>query len=317
VTRWQIGGGSSGGTDTDVPPQPVFGLNLAGQGTIELVDVGFTDLTNAHTIIAGTLTLWYWDELASPTTFSLVAGITATDTTLTLNAAGPGTVNGFIQIEGEILEITTTASGGTVYTVLRGSHGSTAAAHAATTALVYHLKRSLTIVPFVRGFFGSPASGSFSYSLFQPDVRVGAAELFMTNTIGDGPGLGVSYGGTADQGLRTLSGGQMSIQVEGYLAVQTDAAPPLTVETALAARDIVATVNEAPHLGDVTLQLRVGSTVYCTLTIAADTTVSSPVVNGFGLPALAAGGLLSLDITAVPTAAGSLPGRDLTVTVRL
>ena len=114
-----------------------------------------------------------------------------------------------------------------------------------------------------------------------------------------------------------MSGGQLSIQVEGYLAVQTDAAPPLTVETALAVRDIFATVNEAPHLGTVTLQLRVGSTVYCTLTIAADATVSSPLVSGFGLPALASGGLLSLDVTAVPTATGSLPGRDLTVTIRL
>jgi hypothetical protein len=78
-----------------------------------------------------------------------------------------------------------------------------------------------------------------------------------------------------------------------------------------------ATVNEAPHLGDLTLQLRVGSTVYCTLTIAADSTVSSPVVNGFGLAALAAGAIVSLDITGVATAAGSLPGRDLTVTIRL
>ena len=317
VTRWQIGGGSSGGTDTDVPPQPVFGLNLAGQGTIELVDVGFTLLTNTHTITAGTLSLFYWDELGSPTTFFLASGISATDTTLTLNAGGPAAAFDLIQIEGEILQVTATASGGAVYTVTRGSHGSTAAAHSATTALVYHLKRGITIVPFVKGFFGSPASGSFSYSIFQPDVRVGAAELFMTNTIGDGPVAPGAFGGTTDQGLRTLSGGQLSIQVEGYLAVQTDAAPPLTVETALAVRDIFATVNEAPHLGTVTLQLRVGSTVYCTLTIAADATVSSPVVSGFGLPALASGGLLSLDVTAVPTATGSLPGRDLTVTIRL
>ena len=32
-----------GGVDTDVPPQPVFGLNLAGQGTIDLVGIAFTD----------------------------------------------------------------------------------------------------------------------------------------------------------------------------------------------------------------------------------------------------------------------------------
>ena len=38
------------------------------------------------------------------------------------------------------------------------------------------------------------------------------------------------FGATTDQGLRTLSGGQLSMQVEGYLATQTDAAPPLVIE---------------------------------------------------------------------------------------
>ena len=96
-----------------------------------------------------------------------------------------------------------------------------------------------------------------------------------------------SFGATTDEGLRTLAGGQISIQVEGYLAIQTDAAPPLVVETALAARDIFAVVHEAPSGGAITLQLRQGSTVFCTLTIADGTTISN-VVNGFGLPPLAA-----------------------------
>ena len=42
----------------------------------------------------------------------------------------------------EILEVTATAGGGTVYTVTRGSHGSTAAAHM-LGALVYHLSLSV------------------------------------------------------------------------------------------------------------------------------------------------------------------------------
>ncbi len=41
LTRWQIA--RRPGVDTGTPPQPVFGLNLAGQGTIELLSVGFTD----------------------------------------------------------------------------------------------------------------------------------------------------------------------------------------------------------------------------------------------------------------------------------
>jgi hypothetical protein len=181
---------------------------------------------------------------------------------------------------------------------------------------VYHLQRGITIVPFVKGFFGSPASGSFSHSIFLPDVRVGAAEFFVTNSIGNGPVAKGAFGGITDQGLRTLAGGQISVQVEGYLAIQTDATPPLVMEEAHAARDIFAVVREAPSGGAMEMQLRQGDTVYCTLTIADGATVSN-VVSGFGLPPLAASARLNLDITAVPSAAGTLPGRDLTVTVRL
>jgi hypothetical protein len=116
--------------------------------------------------------------------------------------------------------------------------------------------------------------------------------------------------------LRTLSGGQLSIQVDGYLAIQTGAAPPLVIESSYAARDISAVVGEAPSGAAVSLQLRQNSTVYCTLTIA-DGAASSNVVDGFGLPPLAAEAQLYLDILSVPGAADTLPGRDLTVTVRL
>jgi hypothetical protein len=75
-------------------------------------------------------------------------------------------------------------------------------------------------------------------------------------------------------------------------------------------------VGEAPSGGPIQLQLRGGSTVYCTLTIADGTTTSASV-NGFGLAPLAASSLVSLDILAVPGAAGTLPGRDLTVIIRL
>ena len=259
LTRWQIASG--GGVDTGTPPLPVFGLNLPGQGTIDLVSVGFTTLVNTHTVMAGTLSLFSWNELNSPTTYSLASAAASTDATITLRSAGTAVAGDLIQIEAEILEVTGTSGGGTVYAVARGSHGSTAAAHAAG-ALVYHLTLNVTIVPFVNGFFGSPASGSYSNSIFLPDVSVGAAEFFVTNSFGGGPVATGSYGGTTDQGLRTLAGGQMSIQVEGYLAIQTDAAPPLVVESVLAMRDMFAVVNEAPSGGAITLQLRQGSTVF-------------------------------------------------------
>ena len=206
LTRWQVASG--GGTDTGFAPAPTYGLALAGQGNIELVGVGFTTLTNTHTISAGTLSLYAWNELNSPTTYSLAGAAASTDTTITLNAAGTAIAGALIQIEAEILEVTATASGGTVYTVTRGSHGSTAAAHA-LGALVYPLSLTVAIMPFVDGFFGSPASGSYGYSMFLPDVRVGAAEFFVTNEFGNSPVTETSFGATTDEGLRTLAGGQI------------------------------------------------------------------------------------------------------------
>jgi hypothetical protein len=41
------------------------------------------------------------------------------------------------------------------------------------------------------------------------------------------------------------------------------------------------------------------------------------VIGGFGLPPFAANAQVSLDVLAVPGAANTLPGRDLTVTIRL
>ncbi len=314
-TRWQIGGGDGGAVDTDTPPVPVFGLNAAGQGNIELLGIGFTSFDNTHTILAGTLSLFSWDELSSPTTFSSTVALSDTDDTITLNSSGSGTVGTFLQIESEVMEIIHVLGGGAQYQVLRGSHGSTAATHDPDVPL-YHLARNVSIVPFVKGFFGSEASGSYSHQIYLPNMRVAAAELFMTNSIGNGGVAAGAFSGLVDDGIRTLSGGQLSIQVEGYLATQTDAAPALVIENARAARDIFAVVRQAPSGGPIQLSLRMGSTSYVDLTIA-DGAIVSNTVSGFGLPPLASGDRLALDIVSVPSAADTLPGRDLTVTIRL
>jgi Putative phage tail protein len=315
LTSWQIVGEGGGGVDSGLPPAPVFGIDLVGQGTVDLVGIGFSGFTNTHTISAGTLILYYWNELNSPSTITLAAGIVATDTTITLSAAGSGSVGDRLQIETEIMQIITVLSAGLQYHVTRGADGTTAATHSSGVA-IYALQANVSIVPFVHGFFGSPASGDYSYSVFLPDVRIASAGLFMTNVYGSGAATLAPFVATVDQGLRTLSGGQLSLQVEGYLATQTDAVPPLVIETTEASRDIFAVVGQAPSGGPVQLQLRQGSTIYCSLTIADGTTTSASV-NGFGLPPLVAGSLISLDVLSVPGAADTLPGRDLTVIIRL
>jgi len=314
-TRWQIDGLDGGVTDIDTPPIPVFGLNAAGQGNIELLGIGFTSLANTHTILAGTLYLHSWNELSSPSAFSLSVDFNDTSDTMTLSSSGSGVVGALIQIESEVLQILEVLGGGAQYRVSRGSRGSEAAMHA-STAPIYHLSPNVSIVPFVKGFFGSPASGSYSHRVFLPNVRVAAADFFMTNSIGSGLVGYASFAGLVDNGIRTLSGGQISIQVEGYLATQTDAAPALVIEDARAARDIFAVVRQAPVGGAIQLSLRLGSTSYVALTIA-DGDIVSNTVSGFGLPPLGSGDRLALDVVSVPSAAGTLPGRDLTVTIRL
>jgi hypothetical protein len=312
VTRWQIGSG--GGVDTDAPPAPVYGLNALGDGTLELAGIGFTTFANTYGISAGVLDLFWWNELNSPSGHTLAAGISASETSLTLSAAGtPPTP--LIQIGAEILEVTSVVSGGTVYNALRGAQGSTAAIHAAGVP-VYHLERTTVVIPFVRGFFGSPASGSFRQSISLPDVRVGVANLYMINGFGNGLVGYAPFGGVTDNGLRTLSGGQISIQVEGYLAIQDNAAPALVMDRSHAVRDIFAVVREAPDGGDIELTVRQGGVTYCTLTIPDGETISS-VVSGFGLPPLGADARLYLDVTSVTGGPSTLPGRDLTVTIRL
>jgi hypothetical protein len=300
--------------DTDAPPEPVYGLNALGDGTLELAGLGFTTFANTYGISAGVLDLFWWNELNSPSAHTLAAGITATDTSLMLSVAGtPPTP--LIQIGAEILEVIDVLSGGTEYHVLRGQQGSTAAAYGSGVP-IYHLERTTVVIPFVRGFFGSPASGSFRHSTNLPDVRVGVANLYMINGFGNGLVGYAPFGGVVDNGLRTLSGGQISIQVEGCLAIQDNAAPALVIDRSHSARDMFAVVREAPDGGDIELTVRQDGVVYCTLTIPDGDTISN-LVSGFGLPPLAADARLYLDVTSVPGAPNTLPGRDLTVTIRL
>jgi hypothetical protein len=315
LTRWQVGSGTGTRGDAGFPPLPAYSLITTGQGTLELEGISFPTLTNTISIAAGTLTLYYWDELNGQSTVALASAIAATDTTITLNQASTAQVNDFIQIDVELLQVVAVQNGGLQLVVTRGGQQSVAAAYLAGAA-IYLLERKVAVVPFARDFFASPSSASFTYSMFLPDVRVVAAEFFVTNTNGTSPVQHLCFTATADRGLRTHSGGQIALQVEGYLAVQTSATPPYVMEASHAVNNIVATVREAPSGGSLVLLVRQNATAYCTLTIPAGATVSN-TVSGDGLPALAVNSQINLDVQIVPTAANSLPGRDLTVTIGL
>ncbi|MEZ5353025.1 MAG: phage tail protein [Bryobacteraceae bacterium] len=315
ITRWQIGGSSGSGLDVDVPPIPMFGLQRTGQGGIELNGVSFTTLVNTRTITAGTLTVHYWDELAAAPSAALLNAVTGTATQLSLDAALSVGAGALLQVGAEVMEVDSLSGGGTVAEVLRGSFGTAALSHDAGEP-VYVLTSKTHIVPFAREFFGSPASGSFGFPMFLPDVRIAAAEMFVTNTRGNSETQRLSFTGTTQQGMRTLSGGEITLQVDGPLAIQSNAAPPFVVDRAHSVGDIFAVLGSAPAGSPVTVQVRQDNEVYCTLTIPAGATVSN-IVNGFGLPPLAELAKLNLDIVSVSQLATDSPGRDLTVVIRL
>jgi hypothetical protein len=227
-----------------------------------------------------------------------------------LNAAGTSEVGAFLQVEAEILRIEEVLNNGSRYRVTRGLDN-TVSAHAAQ-ALVYQLRRKSVVVPYARDFFGSSFSGDWSYPVDLPNARVSAAELFVTNSRGNSETSVIALTGTVDKGLRTLAGGQFSIQVDGFLAIEMDATPELVVDAPHSVRDVFAVVK-TPADGPIELLLKRNGTGYCSLTIYGGETMSN-IVNGFGLAPLESGARIGLDIV---TVGQTNPGADLTVIMRL
>ncbi len=325
VTRWLINGAGTGGVDADVPAMPAFGIGLIANrgGYLELGGIGFTDGTNIETISAATFTIYYFDETGGQPLTLLGADILAGDQTISLTVAGTSAAGSYIQIESEVMLIVASLDGGTQYEVTRAIDGTTAVGHASQTP-IYGLQSKVAIGSFAPTFFGSPASGGWSLPVLMPDARVACAELFVTNSRGDSPTAEVSVTQTIDGGLRTLSGGQYSLEVDGYLAIENGAAPDLVIEATHSVRDIYAIVRQAPTDSSgltnapVIIQLNQAlpsqsPSVYCTLTIPVNTLISNSQ-DGFLLPPLVSGAIVTMDVTSVGV---TNPGSDLTLIIRL
>jgi hypothetical protein len=316
VTRWQIGGAGIG--DSAAPPLPSFGIAVSPRGGgIELSGVSFPDLTNTRTISAATLTLHYWNELQGLPSNHIVNLLTPDDLSITLEPAGGAEAGSLIQIDGEVLRVETVAAGGLQYTVTRGVHGTVAAAHTAQSR-VYHLLSKTAIAPFPQEFFGSAYSGSWSFPVPLVCARVASAELFVTNGRGNSPVRSIGLTGTVDNGLRTLSGRQINLTVEGVVAVESNAVPPATLPQASSIRDLYATVGQPPTGSPLTCVVRLNRTAIGALTIPAGQIVSNaidmttnPSVEGLVIQTEQP---VTLDVTAVGS---SYPGKRLMVTIRL
>jgi hypothetical protein len=334
LTRWTLGGqgvdvGLSGTPDFSIAVTGMTAASIATQGGVatnggEVVvyQVGFDDLTNTSSVTSGTLQLFYWNELKTPSPYSLAASLDTTSSTIQVNASSgsftpyPGQV---VQIGTELMGITVAGTAPNTYQVVRGVLASAVSTHAQGDAVLL-LDSSTVVLPFAAGFFENRASLNYLHTISLPDVRISAAEFFVTNAFGSSQAKQQCYTTEPDGGLRTLSGGQFSMQVSGYLATEQNAAPPLIVEATHAVRDIRATLGQPAAGYDVNIDILQNGTEYCQLTIASGSTTSSPLPSsGVNLSPLQEGASLTMNISlAMQGSSGSVsPGRDLTVTIRL
>ncbi len=212
--------------------------------------------------------------------------------------------------EGEIVKVTSV--NGTTVNLTRAEKGSTAAAHGAGMPL-YQVRRTTFVYSFAFNFFGSAEGGNWAGRDLLPSQRIVAVDGFVSNRKGDSPVKTNNFSALVpNNGLRTLSGGQVDLVVEGVLAIQSNAAPQVSVDRTMSVRDVFATVDLPPAGADLKADVLVAGQVLATVTIPAGATISN-LVDGAGLGWVNAGDLFTLDITQVGSTFG---GERLVVTVR-
>ena len=314
IERWTIGGSGGGESDGDIPPKPHFSLTSIQPQVVEVSGIGFDSLENTQTIQAGTLCLYYWDEVAANPTGRLDLELPPAGQIVELESDASLVVGDMLQVERELVQVLSIIDD-RHFEIDRGKLGSPIAQHGAGTA-VELLSRSIALTAFPKEFFGSSASGAFIWQVPAGTWRIAAAELYVTNSIGNSPTSANSFTTTPDRGLRVLSGGQYTLQVPGQLAVRSNCVPPIIIGEPRVIREILAATLVAPQGAPAIVRVTVDGTPLADLTIPDGQSVSEPL-SGAGLPVLAANSRLNLDILSVGSGNGIESGRDLTITVRL
>jgi hypothetical protein len=220
----------------------------------------------------------------------------------------------YVVIDQEILRLIASSPDGLGFAVDRALHTTTAVIHKAA-AVVFPLKQMTVSFPFLEGFFGTPAAGNWTQSVVVANAKICSAELFATNSRGNGPATSGQFTSLVGGGLRTLTGGQVMLQVPGYLAVQNGAVPPLDPGAVYAVRDVYAYVGTPPgDTASISLQVTMDGQNYgAPLVIEPHKTESVPL-DGSTLPVLRAGRQIGLNILSVGE---KTPGSDLTVVIRV
>jgi hypothetical protein len=316
LTRWTLGASTS---DAGLPGRISCTLGAPGGGELQVSAVEFVDQINVETVSSATIQLFYWNELDTPSNYSLAQTVAITDGTITLVVpASPAYayVGQIVQVGDELMSVVTVNQATNTYQVARGVLGSPQPTEHAAGTLVLHLDSTAMVLPFSEGFFENRASVNYIHTISLPDVRISAAEFYATNSFGNGQSYQICY--TTDQEqYRTLSGGQYSMQVNGYLAALQNAAPPLLVQAPHAVRDIHLTMGQAATGYMVQADLLQNGSEYCQVILNGP--AGADVVDGFNLPPLQEKSLLTMNLTLVPISEYTgvfNPGQDLTLTIR-
>lgn len=313
---WQVGVGSTSGTDTGVPPKPGFGFGLIEQGTVSIGGIAFTTLENLASVYVGQLGILFWDELLAPTAVGLGFELFAEDSEVTLLGLTTPLPSGtYFQVEEEIFETVGDPASGNIYTVIRARYQSTATTHAVDRPVFILTRREMTI-PFVPGYFSSTSAVGFRYNFRLPNVRISGADMTLYNRVGASERSEECYTGVTNFGVRTLSGGQITMNVQGYLAIEASAGNSFVLDRATVVRDVSAYVQEPPVGADVEIMVRLNGAPYCELVIEDGSHVAT-AVSRFNVAPLPSGGTLSFDVLNVPPASVGTPGRDLTVLLQI
>jgi len=331
VTRCVLGATQP---DAGVPAVPNFQLEAIGDGSLTLYEIGFSSDINIASVSSGTLEVFFWNELETPSRYSLATAMDTTSGILTVQQTTgvqpfSGVIGAVIQVGTELMTILAVDPTSGACEVNRAALGSVAGIHNIGD-LVLQLGTSIITVPFAANFFENTASANYVNTVTLPDIQIAAAEFYVTNVFGNSQSQQVCYT-SQDGGLRTLSGGQFAVQVSGYLATQQSVAPPLIIEASHAVRDIRATVGQAAAGYAISIDILQNGAEYCNVVIAPGNTDSgsTPIngvyptpapIDGVNLAPLQDGASVTVNVAlqAISGYQGAVsPGRDLTVTIRL
>jgi len=137
-----------------------------------------------------------------------------------------------------------------------------------------------------------------------------STECTIRNSQGNSPTNSLNF--VSFGGYRTLSGGQLSFQIGGFLSVQTGAAPDIVIDAPKVVGSVYAVVKQAAVGASIIVNLNLNGSPFCSLTIAAGALNSGEPVSGANLSPMLPQQQLSIDVASVGL---TVPGSDLTVTL--